>query len=141
MSSEQIAVIETERRRGRSRRTNWLLIIGIVIVANIAAFILVPPVDPGNPDGACSYPVCFINGTLELPAPHVVWPADHHGDAALITVDVSITNTLLTLWIITAILIVVFIAVTRRLDSIPGRAQNAVEWGYESLENFGTSLG
>ena len=37
-----------------------------------------PPYDPKGADGEpCAYPVCFINGNLELPAPHVVWPEDY----------------------------------------------------------------
>ena len=64
---------------------NWLLIIGAVIVANIVVFLLFPPFDKSDPSAACAYPVCFINGTLELPAPHVVWPVGHHAPAELIT--------------------------------------------------------
>ena len=30
------------------------------------------PDEEGEAGGECVYPVCFINGTLELPAPHVV---------------------------------------------------------------------
>ena len=77
MSSEQVAppqVAETpppRSRRGLSSR--WFLLIGGIIVFNIVALILFPPFPKGGaPGDACAYPVCFINGTLEFPAPHVV---------------------------------------------------------------------
>jgi F-type H+-transporting ATPase subunit a len=127
---------------GRSRRTNWLLFIGLVVLANIAVFMLVPPFPKGGaPGDACPYPVCFINGTLEFPAPHVVYPVGHHAPSDLVTWDVSISSSILTMWIISAILIVTFIALTRGLKQVPGRAQNAIEALYEGLQNFGTSLG
>ena len=59
---------------GRGLSPRWFLIIGAVIVLNIIAFILVPPFPKdGAPGDACAFPVCFIDGTLEFPAPHVVW--------------------------------------------------------------------
>ena len=33
---------------------------------------VVPPFPKGEPGGDCVYPICFISGNLELPAPHVV---------------------------------------------------------------------
>ena len=142
MTSVQPATTETPPPSGgRSRRVNWLLIIGAVILANIAVFVFFPPFDKADPAGACAYPVCFINGTLELPAPHVVWPVGHHAPAELITWDVSISSSILTMWIISIVLIVTLIVLTRKRDALPGRAQNAIEALYEGIESFGMSLG
>ena len=77
VTSEGPAAIETQAPKGgRSRKVDWLVIIGLVIVANLAAILLFPPFDKEAPDsGTCAYPVCYIQGTLELVAPEPVWPA------------------------------------------------------------------
>ena len=46
-----------------------LLLIGVIVI-DVLAFLLVPAVRPQRRRaGECVYPVCFINGNLELPAP------------------------------------------------------------------------
>ena len=55
--------------------------------------------------------------------------------------DVSISSTLLTMWVVTAIVIVAALALGPRPQDVPGRAQNALEYVYEGLDNFGISLG
>ena len=77
LSSEQVAPQETIGAQPRHSRSGlsarWFLLIGLVIVGNIAAFIVVPPFPrEGAPGDACAFPVCFIDGTLEFPAPHTV---------------------------------------------------------------------
>src|SRR5262245_47497698 len=110
LSSEQVVPQETSEavaapsRRGLSAR--WFTLIGLVIVWNIAALILVPPFPRGGASGdACAFPVCFIDGTLEFPAPHTivgpVAPADQ-----LITFTPSISNTILTMWIVMVVVLV-----------------------------------
>jgi len=146
VTSEEPAAIESPApRTGRSRRTNWLIILGLVLVANIAAILFVPPFPKEGVAGdACPYPVCFINGTLEFPAPHEIWnlssePAPE--TLPLLQVRPSITSSILTMWIISIVLIVALIALTRGLKRVPGRGQNAIEALYEGLQNFGISLG
>ena len=80
MSSEQVVTPEVaeapepQPKSGRGLSSRWFLLIGAVIVFNIVALILVPPFPKeGAPGDACAFPVCFIKGTLEFPAPHVVW--------------------------------------------------------------------
>ena len=143
MSSEQVFPQDPEalpapRRRGLS--TRWLALIGLVIIGNIVAFILVPPFPRGGaPGDACAFPVCFINGTLEFPAPHTVIgphaPADQ-----LVTFTPSISSTILTMWIVMAIVLVVVILMTRGRQLLPGRAQNAFEFLYEFMGDFGVSI-
>ena len=137
MSSEQVVtpeVAEAPAPEPRSRRglsSRWLLLIGAIIVLNILAFVLVPPYPRGGAPGQpCGFPACFIDGTLEFPAPHAVLaltdaPAPSAKD--LITIYPSISSTILTMWIVMAIVLVGPILMTRGGKLIPGRAQNAFE--------------
>ena len=136
------ATPEVPTKGGRSRKVNWLLIIGLAFVGNLAAFILFPPIPKGGESGeACPYPTCYIRGTLELPAPEVIWPYIGLPPDELITFDVTITNTILTMWIISILIIVCLIALTRKREMIPGSAQNAIEALYDGLQGFAVSLG
>jgi F-type H+-transporting ATPase subunit a len=127
----------------RSTMRNLLLLLVAVIVIDILALIFVPPFDKENPTGECAYPICFINGNLELPAPHVVWAPNgaENVPTGMLQFDVSITNTLLTMMLITVVLLVVMVIASRKREAIPGRVQNFVEWAYESLGGFATSMG
>ena len=76
MSSEQDVTPEVAEatapppKSGRGLSARWFGIIGLVIVLNIVALILVPPFPrEGAPGDACAFPVCYIEGTLEFPAP------------------------------------------------------------------------
>ena len=126
--------------RGRGLSARWFLLIGLVIIGNIAAFILVPPFPrEGAPGEACAFPVCFIDGTLEFPAPHTVIGPEAPGDQ-LIAFTPSISSTILTMWIVMAVVLIVVIVMTRRRDLLPGRAQNAFEYLYEFMGDFGMSI-
>jgi F-type H+-transporting ATPase subunit a len=126
-----------------SRRNKILLLIVAIIVVDVLAFIAFPPFDPTPAEGVtdCAYPVCFINGNLELPAPHAVLPIGHHSPAGLVIFDVSITSTLITLWIVAALVVVVMAFLLRGRQLVPSGRQNVAEWIYESLESFAMSLG
>jgi F-type H+-transporting ATPase subunit a len=143
VTSERPAAIETPTSAaGSNRKRNWLIIIGLAFVGNVLAFILVPPFPKeGAPGDECAYPICFIKGTLELPAPEVVWPYLGLPPAKLVTFDVTITNTILTMWIISVVLIVSLLMLTRKRDMVPGPAQNAIEALYDGLQGFAISLG
>lgn len=144
MTSERSEAMEAPARTG-SGRTKWLVLVVLVILANVAAFIVAPPFDPrpAHPGDPCAYPVCFINGTLEFPAPHVVFPADHHVPEGLVVWDVSVSSSLFTMWIVMAVVAITIIGLTRigGQRRIPGRGQNAIEAIYEGLQGFGVSLG
>jgi F-type H+-transporting ATPase subunit a len=119
-----------------------LLLTAALIVVNIAAFFIVPPVDHLTGSTDCPYPVCFIDGNLHLPAPHVVWTPDGgEGASGLLIADVSLTDSLVTLFIITIFLLVGMFLLSRGRAERPGKVQNAVEWAYESLEGFASSMG
>ncbi|MFP5341467.1 MAG: F0F1 ATP synthase subunit A [Candidatus Limnocylindria bacterium] len=146
MTSDQTAAIEQPAAsRGRSRRANWLILLGLALVANIAAFVFFPPFDKDDPtSGECPYPVCYINGTLEAPNPYIVWdlsPETAPEGLPLIQFHPSISASIFTMWIITALMVVGLVLMTRRRDMIPGRAQNVIEAIYDGLQGFAMSLG
>lgn len=146
MTSEEPAAIESPApRTGRSRRTNWLILLGLALVANIAAFVFFPPFDKADPtSGSCPYPVCYINGTLEAPNPYVVWdlsPETAPEGLPLIQFHPSISASIFTMWIITVLMVVGLVLMTRRRDMIPGGAQNVIEALYDGLQGFAMSLG
>jgi F-type H+-transporting ATPase subunit a len=154
VSSEQIAtdvVAEPsgptpapERRAGGGLRNRFLLLIAAVIVLDVAALILFPPFPKGGaPGDACSFPVCFIESTLEFPAPHAVidLAPDAAGDpGALVIFHPSISNTILTMWIVMALVLAGAILMTRGGNLVPGRGQNLFEFFYEFLSDFGIGL-
>jgi F-type H+-transporting ATPase subunit a len=51
-----------------------------------------------------------------------------------------LTNTMLSAWISTAVIIVFFLLATRRMSLIPSRLQNLAEWIVETLHNFVESV-
>jgi len=131
-------------KQGRGLSSRWFLIIGAIIVFNIIALILVPPFPKeGAPGDVCAFPVCFIEGTLEFPAPHVVWAPEGSTPPPaneLITFYPSISSTILTMWIVMAIVLLVSFLMVRGSKLIPGRAQNVFEWFYEFLSDFGLGI-
>ncbi len=128
--------------KGMSQKTYILLLLALVVIVDVAAFFFAPPFDKEDPAAECAFPVCFISGNLEFPAPHVVWRAgEGAAPADLITFDVSITSTIVTMWIVSVLVIVLLLAMTRGRAMIPGKAQNAIEHVYEMIEGFGMSLG
>ncbi len=150
MTSEQVVTDPvTEAPDGaatpkKSSRNRWLLLIGAVVVLNVLALILVPPFPKGGAPGEpCAFPVCFIQGTLEFPAPHIVTALTSDpvpGASQLITFYPSISSTILTQWIVIAVILITAILMTRGAKLIPGRAQNMFETFYETLSDFGVGL-
>jgi F-type H+-transporting ATPase subunit a len=127
---------------GPSRRNRILLLLGGVIAFDILAAIVVPPFPAGQPGRPIGGIGDLILANLEFPAPHVVWsPSGESHALPIISFDVSITNSLLTMWIVMAALLAVFIVAGRMIHDVPGRLQNAVEFAWESLENWAVSLG
>lgn len=129
--------------KGMSQKTYILLLLALVIVIDVVALFVAPPFDKENPAATdCAFPACFINGNLEFPAPHVVWRlGEGAAPADLATFDISITSTIVTMWIVSILVIVLLVAMTRGRAMLPGKAQNAIEYVYEMVEGFGMSLG
>ena len=134
---------QTEAKGNRKQLTIGLLLL-FVIVADVFAFLWAPPFNKTDPSGTCTYPVCYINGNLEVPAPEVLWRLN--GPVAeqpmgLITVDVSLTNTIVTMWVVSVVVILLLVAMTRGRAMVPGKVQNAMEYVWEQIEGFGMSIG
>jgi len=131
---------------GRKPSSPWrkvgILALAIVVL-NVVAIIVAPPFPKdGQPGDACTYPVCYINGTLELPAPHTVWapegaPPPGNG---LIVFYPSLSSTLVTLFIISLGILIVGGLAARLKAPVPGFVQNFTEWAVDSLSSFGTGL-
>ncbi len=153
MTSEQVATEPVaqppgapppQAPSGRGRPSRWLWLIGGVILLDIAAFLLFPPFPKsGAPGDACAFPTCFIESSLEFPAPHTVLdlaPGSAPAATDLITFHPSISSTILTMWIVMAVVLTAAILMTRGGKLIPGRAQNIFEFAYEFLSDFGIGL-
>jgi F-type H+-transporting ATPase subunit a len=128
-----------ESSSGRGLSSRWFLLIGAVIVVDIVAFIIFPPFPKGGvPGEPCSFPVCFIESTLHFPAPHTVIGPD--SPPGLVTFTPSISDTIITMWIVMAMVLAGAILMTRGGKLVPGRAQNVFEAFYEGLSDFGVGL-
>jgi F-type H+-transporting ATPase subunit a len=126
--------------RGRSLRL-WLAILVVaLLIVDVLAFMFVPPFPPGEPGGDCQFPVCFINGNFEFPAPATVIGEAPAPDQIVSFVP-GISSTILTMWIIGGAILIVAFLVGRLRNPVPGRIQNFAEWTYESIRNFGISIG
>jgi F-type H+-transporting ATPase subunit a len=137
---EVTAAPAPQPQAGRGLSQRWFLLIGGVILVNLAALILVPPFPKdGSPGEACEYPACFINGTLEFPAAHTVFGPTAPADA-LITFTPSISNTIISQWLVMAIVLIGAIIMTRGLTLMPNRLQNVFETFYETLGDFGLGI-
>lgn len=140
------AVAEAAERARRPRliRNLGILLVAVVVV-DVLAVLFVPPFPPGQPGGACEFPVCFIEGNLELPPPHVVIDLDPSSSLPAGPVSIgfhpSISSSLLTMWIVMAIVLLVAVLATRRMREVPTGIQNVVEFAYEQLSTFATSIG
>jgi F-type H+-transporting ATPase subunit a len=129
-----------EATSGRGLSSRWFLLIGAVILVDILAFLAFPPFPKeGKPGEACSFPVCFIESTLHFPAPHTVL-GEHAPADALITFTPSISDTIITMWIVMAVVLAGAILMTRGGKLVPGPAQNIFEAVYEGLSDFGVGL-
>jgi F-type H+-transporting ATPase subunit a len=130
--------------RSPSRRNLFIGAIVAVIVLDILAAIFVPPFPKGEPGQPITGIGDLITANLEFPAPHVVFDLDQSTKVdpeAIVFNHTSISAPLFTMWFVIAFLVIAAVLMTRGLKLLPGRAQNAIEWAYESLENWATALG
>jgi F-type H+-transporting ATPase subunit a len=151
VSSEQVAtdaVAETPdtppARRGRRPSPKWLGLIALVIALDVVAFVAFPPSPrDGAPGDPCAFPACFIESSLEFPAPHTVINFDPNATelpAVGVYFQPSISNTLLTMWIVMAIVVIGAFLMVRGSKLVPGRGQNIFEFVYEFLSDFGIGI-
>jgi F-type H+-transporting ATPase subunit a len=148
VSSDQVATdevveaAEAEPKAGRRIAPRWLVLVALVIVLDVIAFVAFPQVSKTGA-AECAFPACFIENSLEFPAPHPVLdlaPSSPVDPAALVTFHPSISNTILTMWIVMAIVLAGAILMVRGSKLIPGRGQNLIETVYEFLSDFGVGI-
>ncbi len=115
-----------------------LVAIAAVIVLDVVAGIVAP--QPGFPDIASS-----INANIEQVPPKTVFDFDpsHPIPNApfVVTFHPSISTTLLSMWIVMAIIVAIAWLLARNPKMIPGRGQNVIEFGIEYAQNFVAEIG
>ena len=143
MSSEQLAT-DTVVAPRKSSRNRWLLLILAVVVLDVAALIAFPPFPKdGVPGDSCGFPACFIQSALEFPAPATVIdldPANAATAGGLLTFHPAISSTLLTMWLVMALVVIGSALLVRGATLVPRRGQNVFEFVYEFLSDFGLGL-
>jgi F-type H+-transporting ATPase subunit a len=140
--------------QGPQRNRFRLLLVAVVaiVVLQAAALFIVPPYacEPGitpcvpaqDPAAEFSFPEDAILANFELPAPHVVYdftPETQPTD--IVTFDLSVPASIFTGWLVMIAIILLAVLLSLRVTTIPSRAQNALEYVYEGMANFATSLG
>jgi F-type H+-transporting ATPase subunit a len=146
-------VVETSGEVVRAptrRNVRWLVLaIAVIIALQAAALFIVPPYacEPGvvpcepaqEPGTPFAFPQDAILANFELPAPHVVLGEAPSAD--ILTFQLNLPASILTGWIVMVVILLLAILLSRGVSVVPGRRQNALEYVYEGLANFATSLG
>jgi F-type H+-transporting ATPase subunit a len=129
----------------RARGIPFKFLIPATLVAIVVALMVSPPFPKGGTAGQeCGFPQCFITSAIEFPPPNVVIdlsPKDAPAVAPMVYFHPSISNTILTMWIVMALLLLVGFLGTRRMKIVPGRVQNLLEWAYEFGSDFAAGIG
>jgi F-type H+-transporting ATPase subunit a len=146
LASDAVGAAGAVTQPATSIRKPLILIVLAIVVLTIVSFIVSPPLGvnvegESDPSVPFSYPADAIKANFELPAPHVAWPPDYHRPPGIAVFDVSIPSTLFTGWIIMAVIVVAAFVLSRGIKLSPSGPQNALEYVYEGLANFATSLG
>src|SRR3954463_3346102 len=133
VSSDPTATdVPADAPTGRRGRRRWIILIAAVIVLDALAFILTPPFPKGGTPGeACDFPVCFIQASLEFPAPHTVIdlaPESAPSSGDIVTFHPSISSTLITEWIVIVLVVAGSALAVRGARLLPGRSQNVFEY-------------
>jgi F-type H+-transporting ATPase subunit a len=137
---------EPVRKRRRLSTGRLLLLLALaVVVVDLLAVLLVPPFPKhGKAGDACGFPECFITSAIEFPPPAVVidlQPETAPSPPPMVYFHPSISNTILTMWIVMGLIMLLAVLATRGMKTIPGRLQNAVEWAYEFGSDFAVGIG
>jgi F-type H+-transporting ATPase subunit a len=140
------ATEQADAPKARKRRSIFWILIPAVIVLDVLAFMFVPPY-PGGETGGPGKPVTgigdLITANLEALTPHILWSPSGNtkGPTSLVSFEPSITNTLFTMWVVMAFILIVALLARRGMSLVPHSIQNAVEFAWEALENWAVSLG
>ncbi len=145
-SDAVVAAGEVASPPRRSIRRYLFLGIAVLVALQLAGLFLFPPFAPDDPDGSegpYEFPRDAITANFELPAPHVVIDLDPTQAplTQLLIFDLTIPSSILTGWIVMAVLVVLVVLLSLGIRQVPGKRQNALEYVYEGLAGFATSLG
>jgi F-type H+-transporting ATPase subunit a len=128
-------------KRGPSKARIAIVLIAVVFVLDVLALVLVPPHPKDHPGEPVQSIGDLIIANLELPAPEIIIPPGHEPPPGLVFWDVSITNTILTTWLVIAVVVVVAIIARLTMKWLPTGFQNFYEWAWEGLEGWAYGLG
>ncbi len=124
----------------------WILVLAVVgvVALVVVGWIVSPPFPPGgHPGERITFPIDAIEANFELPRPHIVLDLTP-GSApsnALVTFDPTISSTLFTGWLVMIVITALAVLFSRGVRLVPSGPQNALEYVYEGLANFATSIG
>jgi F-type H+-transporting ATPase subunit a len=135
------AAATEEAEKQPSRRPLWRILIPAVIVLDVLAFVFVPPYPKDAPGKPVTGIGDLILANLEGLTPHIVWPEGKAAPTSIVSFDPSLTNTLVSSWLVMAFILVVALLARRDMGLVPHRVQNVVEYAWEALENWAVSLG
>ena len=131
----------TPASRGWSKtRIAVVLVLGIFVL-DVLALLLVPPYPKGSPGQPVQGISDLIIANLELPAPEIVLPQGHEAPPGLVFWDVSITNTIVTTWLVIAVVLIIALFARLTMRWMPTGFQNFYEWAWEGLEGWAYGLG
>jgi F-type H+-transporting ATPase subunit a len=136
--------VPPSRRRRHGPRLLVILALAVVILDAFAVMLAPPFPKGGQPGQACDFPACYVDSAIELPPPDIVidfQPATAPAAAPMLYFHPSISSTLLTMWLVMALLLLAAFLATRRLKLSPGRIQNAIEWAWDYGRDFTEGVG
>jgi F-type H+-transporting ATPase subunit a len=138
--------VRLNRSRSLLSPGRLLLLLTVAVVALDVLAVQVSPPFPagGQPGQACSFPECYVRSAIELPPPEVVFdlqPGTAPVSAPMFYFHPSISSTILTMWIVMALLLILAFIATRGMKIAPRRFQNVVEWAYEFGMDFTSGFG
>ncbi|CAN5811620.1 hypothetical protein BH24CHL5_BH24CHL5_01050 [soil metagenome] len=122
----------------------WMVVAIVAILAlQVAAAFIVPPLAVTDPEAGFQFPTDAIKANFELPAPHAIYDftPDSPPSHDLLTLDLTVSSSLFTSWIVMGLIILLAFVLSRGIRVSPRGRQNALEYVYEGLANFATSLG
>ena len=127
--------------RGWSKGRIAIVLIAAVFILDVLALVLVPPYPKEHPGEPVQNISDLIIANLELPAPEIVLPVGHAPPPGLVFWDVSITNTIVTTWIVIAVVLIIALFARLTMRWLPTGFQNFYEWAWEGLEGWAYGLG
>ena len=132
---------QAAKPRGWSKLRITIVLVAAVFILDVLALVLVPPYPKEHPGEPVQNISDLIIANLELPAPEIVLPAGHEPPPGLVFWDVSITNTIITTWLVIAVVLIIALFARLTMKWLPTGFQNFYEWAWEGLEGWARGLG